>query len=159
MQGQDFEIVRYSDNFRDQVLDIWEKSVLTTHDFLRTADFQSIKEIVKKIDFNAFEVYCLIQNTKVAGFIGVASQKVEMLFLSPEHMGKGFGKKLMDFAITGLKADRVDVNQQNTNAVQFYERFGFKTYERTEKDDQGNDYPLLRMKLEPAKTSGSHKFS
>ncbi len=54
----------------------------------------------------------------------------------------------MDFALLELKADKVDVNEQNTNAVKFYEKLEFKTYERTEKDAQGKEYPLLRMKLE-----------
>lgn len=54
----------------------------------------------------------------------------------------------MDFAVTELNADKVDVNEQNSSAIKFYERLGFKTYERTDKDDQGRDFPLLRMKLE-----------
>jgi putative acetyltransferase len=117
----------------------------------KSKDFQSIKELVETIDFNSFEVYCLVQNSEVAGFLGVAEQKVEMLFLSPGQIGKGFGKKLMDFAITDLKANKVDVNEQNTKAVEFYKKFGFETYERTDKDDQGKDYPLLRLKLKRAK--------
>ncbi len=75
-----------------------------------------------------------------------------MLFFSPEYIGKGLGRKLTDFAISELKADKVDVNEQNTNAVKFYKKLGFKTYERTEKDDQGKEYPLLRMKLETTKS-------
>lgn len=63
-------------------------------------------------------------------------------------MGQGLGKKLMNFAISELKAFKVDVNEQNKNAVRFYEGMGFKTYERTDLDDQGNPYPLLRMKLD-----------
>ncbi|HEY8510792.1 MAG TPA: GNAT family N-acetyltransferase [Cyclobacteriaceae bacterium] len=62
-------------------------------------------------------------------------------------LGKGLGRKLMNFAVHELKADKVDVNENNTRAVEFYERFGFDVYERTNKDDQGRDYPLLRMKL------------
>ena len=43
-------------------------------------------------------------------------------------------------------ADKVDVNEQNTGVVAFYKKLGFETYERTEKDDRGKDYPLLRMR-------------
>jgi len=46
-----------------------------------------------------------------------------------------------------LKAHKVDVNEQNVGAVAFYENLGFATYERSDKDDQGNDYPILRMQL------------
>lgn len=92
-------------------------------------------------------MYCLKQKDEFAGFIGVAEQKIEMLFLAPNYIGKGLWKKLTNFAFSTLRADKVDVNEQNTNAVKFYEKIGFKTYERTEKDDQGMEYPLLRMKL------------
>jgi putative acetyltransferase len=152
-QKQNLEIVKYSDRYKEPILDVWEKSVLATHDFLRPSDFRAIKEIVRTIDFSAFDVYCLVQNNEVVGFLGAAAQKVEMLFLSPVHFGKGLGKKLLVFAINELRVDKVDVNEQNTKAVDFYLKFGFKTYERTEKDDQGKGYPLLRMRLE---TSGNN---
>ena len=144
---QTIEIVKYSDKLREQLLDVWEKSVLATHDFLSATDFQEIKNIVATIDFNAFDVYCLIDKNNVIGFLGTANKKVEMLFLSPEQIGKGLGKKLLNLAIHDLNADKVDVNEQNTKAVEFYSKFGFKTYERTDKDEQGKNYPLLRMEL------------
>jgi putative acetyltransferase len=147
MQNPQLEIKPYEEYFREALLSLWEKSVLATHDFLRPADFISIKEIVHTIDFNSFDVYCLLLENKVIGFLGVAEKKVEMLFLDSDYFGHGLGKKLMHFAITELKADKVDVNAQNSNAVKFYEKLGFETYERTEKDDQGKDYPLLRMRL------------
>lgn len=148
MTNQSFKIDKYIDNDRDQILNIWEKSVLATHDFLNPTDFEEIKQLVQTFNFNDFEVYCLKQNDQIAGFIGLAERKIEMLFFSPEYIGKGLGRKLTDFAFSELKANKVDVNEQNKNAVKFYEKLGFKTYERTEKDDLGKEYPLLRMKLE-----------
>jgi putative acetyltransferase len=148
MPNQNYKIETYTDNDREQILNIWEKSVLATHDFLKPTDFEEIKALVQTIDFNHFDVYCLKQNNEVAGFIGVAEQKIEMLFFSPDYIGKGLGRKLTDFAFSELKADKVDVNEQNSKAVKFYEKLGFKTYERTDINDQGKEYPLLRMKLE-----------
>ena len=147
-----FEIIKYSDHYRDQLLHVWERSVLATHTFLQADDFKAIGEIVKTINFNAFDVFCLVdEDSKLVGFVGVADKKVEMLFIVPEYTGKGGGKLLMNFAMAELKADKVDVNEQNTNAVGFYRSFGFETYERTERDDQGYAYPLLRMKLASAR--------
>lgn len=83
----------------------------------------------------------------MADFIGVNEQKVEMLFLSLKYFGKGMGKRLMEFALTELGADKVDVNEQNSKAVVFYNMMGFRVYEKTDRDDQGREYPLLRMKL------------
>jgi putative acetyltransferase len=147
-----FEIKRYEEKFREQLLLVWEKSVLATHDFLSPEDFISIKELVHTIDFNAFDVYCLTCENNVVGFLGVAERKAEMLFIDPDYLGQGLGKKLMDFAFTTLNVINVDVNEQNSNAVKFYKKLGFETYERTEKDDQGKNYPLLRMKMVTIKT-------
>jgi putative acetyltransferase len=142
-----FQIVPYNDSHRKQLLSVWEQSVIATHHFLSSADFKEIKEIVGTIDFNVFPVFCLIHKESVIGFLGVAEKKVEMLFISPDFIGKGLGKKLMDYAFTELNADEVDVNEQNSNAVNFYRKLGFEVYERTEQDGQGKDYPILKMKL------------
>lgn len=148
MKTSNPKIQKYSGQYKEQVLSVWERSVLATHGFLSQEDFQSIKEIVRKIDFNQFDVFCLIQDDKVLGFLGVAGQKTEMLFLDPDYFGQGLGKVLMNYAINELSVDKVDVNEQNIKAVSFYQHLGFKTYERTDKDDLGKDYPLLRMKLD-----------
>lgn len=147
MQTVDFEIAKYSDTYKQQVLAVWERSVLATHDFLTPTDFKEIKELVTSINFNDFQVFCLISENVIAGFIGIAEKKVEMLFLDPKYFGLGLGHKLLSFAVKELNADKVDVNEQNTKALKFYQKFGFETFERTDKDDQGRSYPLLRLKL------------
>lgn len=139
--------VPYTDIYNQHVLQVWEQAVLATHHFLSTEDFNEIKVLVNTINFNEFVVFCSIHDNQVTGFIGVANKKIEMLFITPSHFGKGLGKALLFFAINQLHATMVDVNEQNESAVKFYEKHGFKTYERTEKDDQGRNYPLLRMKL------------
>jgi putative acetyltransferase len=152
MKQTDVEIKKYDNKYRQQVLAVWEKSVLATHGFLSTPDFEAIKATVATINFNHFDVYCLIKEQTVAGFIGIADRKIEMLFLDPALIGMGFGKQLTLFAIHELKADKVDVNEQNGNAVAFYRRMGFEVYERKDKDDQDKNYPLLRMQLNPVVT-------
>ena len=80
-QNQNLENVKYSDKYRKQVLDVWEKSVLATHDFLKPSDFHAIKEIVKTIDFNAFDVYCLMQNDEPGWLFRRGSAKSGNAFL------------------------------------------------------------------------------
>lgn len=147
-----FEIQPYNDRFKEQLILVWENSVRATHHFLAAADIDYYKTIVSGIDFNSFPVFCLIETETdtVVGFMGIAEHKIEMLFLAPEHIGKGLGKTLMNFAINELDVDKVDVNEQNQNAVNFYSKFGFVAYDRTDKDDEGKNYPILKMKLENA---------
>ncbi len=76
MPNQNFKIEAYTDNDREYILNVWEKSVLATHDFLKSTDFIEIKALVQTINFNDLEVYCLRQKSEVAGFIGVAERKI-----------------------------------------------------------------------------------
>jgi len=79
--------------------------------------------------------------------MGVAEQKIEMLFVSPEYIGKGVGGRLLHYAISEQGAQYIDVNEQNPPATAVYEHIGFRVYERSATDDQGQPFPILRMKL------------
>lgn len=73
--------------------------------------------------------------------------QTELLCLSPEVRGKGFGKQLLQYGIETYNIQELTVNEQNPQAVGFYEHMGFQTYKRTEYDEEGNPYPLLYMRL------------
>ena len=45
----------------------------------------------------------------------------------------------------------VTVNEQNPLAIGFYKHLGFRTYMRTDLDEEGNPYPLLYMSLQKNK--------
>ncbi|GHV58702.1 acetyltransferase [Bacteroidia bacterium] len=142
-----FEIKLYNDNYKNQIIFVWEKSVRATHNFLIYSDIEYYKKIVLNINFNDMITYCLIFKREVLGFIGINNKKIELLFLSPEIIGKGYGQKLVTFAIKKFGVDLVDVNEQNINAIEFYEKMGFIVFERTETDSEGKNYPILKMKL------------
>ncbi|WP_419214284.1 GNAT family N-acetyltransferase [Maribacter sp. X9] len=57
---------------------------------------------------------------KIVGFLDVAEQNLEMLFIHPEYRGKGIGKLLLDYSIDNLNVSEVDVNEDNEQAVGFY---------------------------------------
>jgi putative acetyltransferase len=81
------------------------------------------------------------------GFIGVEGNRIEMLFISASERGKGLGRKLIEHAIARHSATTVTVNEQNPQAVGFYEHLGFTIYDRSTLDEQGRPYPLLYMRL------------
>lgn len=41
----------------------------------------------------------------------------------------------------------VDVNVQNPQAAGFYRHIGFELHEYTELDEQGNPFPIIKMKI------------
>ena len=70
-----------------------------------------------------------------------------MLFVSDECRGKGIGKSLVEYAVKTLNVNYVDVNEQNPQALGFYEHVGFEVFKKSEFDEQGNPFPILHMKL------------
>ena len=70
-----------------------------------------------------------------------------MLFIHPAHRGKSIGKTLLEYAISNLKVTKVDVNEQNNDAIGFYKRYGFEAIGRSETDASGKPYPILHLEL------------
>lgn len=131
-----------------QLLDVWESSVKATHLFLSQNEIESIKEYVILV-LNEIRHLIIIENenNKPVGFMKVANQHLEMLFISNDERGKGLGKELLKYGIENYSINDLAVNEQNPLAKGFYEHMGFVVYKRTENDEQGNPYPLLYMKL------------
>lgn len=138
----------YENSFRNEIIEVWESSVRATHLFLSKADIEFYKSLVKGINFDEFDVYCAFsEQNELIGFMGIVEQKLEMLFLKPDFIGKGLGKSMTTYAIEQLKVNEVDVNEDNKNAVDFYQNLGFVQYDRTPLDGCNKPYPILKMRL------------
>ncbi|MNX08525.1 putative N-acetyltransferase YjaB [compost metagenome] len=66
-------------------------------------------------------------------------------FIDPDHRGQGVGRLLVQFALREHPTLTTDVNEQNAQAVGFYEKLGFRQIGRSDVDGQGRPYPLLRL--------------
>ena len=131
-----------------ELLDVWEASVRATHHFLKEEDIQYFKPLILNTYLDAVELRCIRTNTNtIAGFLGVAKQHLEMLFIHPNYRGNGIGKTLLAYSIDQMNVIKVDVNEQNIQAVGFYTHCGFKVVGRSELDASGKPYPTLHMRL------------
>lgn len=132
----------------EEILDTWESSVRATHDFLSEEDIISIKPQVIEGAKYVSKLLCVRDNNGIIkAFMGIHDFKIEMLFVSNESRGHGVGKMLVEYAIEVLNINYVDVNEQNSQALGFYEHMGFKVFKKSEFDEQGNPFPILHMKL------------
>ena len=140
------ETVEKTDHLR--LLEIWEGSVRATHGFLAEKDLQELKPLILEQYFDAVDLRCA-KNSKgeILGFCGVHDGNIEMLFISPDARGKGVGSLLADYAVKFQGATKVDVNEQNEQALGFYQHIGFSVTSRSLVDGQGKPYLLLHMTL------------
>lgn len=130
----------------EQLLNVWEGSVKATHHFLSEKEIETIKNYVPQALHEIPHLIVAEDETKApVGFMGIADQHLEMLFIAPEVRGKGLGKQLLNYGIEAYSVRSLAVNEQNPLAKGFYEHMGFQVYKRTEIDEQGNPYPLLYM--------------
>lgn len=129
-----------------RLIEIWESAVLNTHDFLKEEDFLYYKKQLP-VYFQYVTLVGFEQEGILAGFMGITEENLEMLFVDNEYRDTGIGKKLIAYATANLHVTKVDVNEQNTQAVGFYKYMGFNIVRRSELDGEGKEYPILHMQL------------
>lgn len=129
-----------------RLIEIWESAVLNTHDFLKEEDFLCFKKQLP-VYFQYVTLLGFEQAGDLVGFMGIADGNLEMLFVDNDCRGAGIGKQLIAYAVANLQVTKVDVNEQNIQAVGFYEYMGFNIVGRSELDGEGKDYPILHMRL------------
>ena len=126
------------------LISVWERSVRATHTFLTDDEINRIKQYVPQAIAEVPELVVMYPDgdssdqTPLA-FMGVADGRLEMLFVDPDHREHG---------IAHHNVSELTVNEQNPQAIGFYQHMGFVTYRRTEQDEEGGPYPLLYMRLQ-----------
>ena len=137
-----------------ELVELWERSVRATHGFLADSDIEYLRPIILEQYFDAVELKCAKDSYgKILGFSGVAEGNLEMLFVDPQSIGQGVGSALCTYAIKELGVTKVDVNEQNPQALGFYEHIGFRVVGRSALDGQGKPFPLLHMELADKNTA------
>ena len=125
---------------------IWQKSVEATHLFLSPQD---IKDILPQVVIGLKQIPILLvsftNDDEPIGFAGIADDKLEMLFLSPDYFQQGIGYKMISTAIQDYQIKYVDVNKQNPKALKFYLRQDFTIFKRSPVDSDNRPFPIRRV--------------
>ncbi len=129
-----------------KLVEIWERSVRASHEFLSEKDIMEMRESLIPKYFKAVSLYVIYDEDTIAGFIGLYDHNIEMLFIDPMYMRKGLGTRLIEFA-KSLGAESVDVNEQNPKALAFYQANGFHVVSRDQFDSDGRHFPILHLSL------------
>lgn len=142
-----YQVENRTQSLIDQLVVVWEGSVRATHLFLSDEEVLAIKEYVPQALAGVQYLYVAENDQGVPlGFMGIQDQKLEMLFVDANQRGTGVGKQLLNLGFEKHQVNELAVNEQNPQAVGFYEHLGFEIVDRSELDEQGNPYPILIMK-------------
>ena len=136
-----------TDALVSDLVEVWEKSVVATHHFLNAEQIADIKKYVPLALRGVSTLIAAFDGEKhPVGFMGIEGQKLEMIFLHPDCRGCGLGRKMLTLAFEQYAVNEVVVNEDNPQAVGFYQHMGFQIVSRSNLDEQGNTYPILFMK-------------
>lgn len=132
----------------ERLTQVWESSVRATHTFLSEGDIVEIRDYVPMALQGVAHLVVAYEDDVAVAFMGVENQRLEMLFVADDMRGGGIGRRLLEFGIANYDICEVTVNEQNPQAVAFYEHLGFQACRRSECDEQGRPFPLLYMQLD-----------
>ena len=140
---------------RDELHELWFRSVRATHVFLSEDDILFYAPFVAAALASDLEVWAVYDHAgAAAGFMALGvpdglgkKWKLEALFIDPDKSRQGFGTCLVEHAVA-LKGPLIlDVNEQNPNAKAFYTRLGFTETGRSPLDGTGRPFPLIHMEM------------
>lgn len=131
-----------------ELLAIWEAAVRDSHHFLSEEDIAYFREKIPAEYLPCLSVFVIEdEREEICGFTALNDEMIEMLFIHPCAKGKGYGSRLLRFATDVKGMRRLDVNEQNPQALAFYQNRGFKVTGREATDPSGKPFPILHMSL------------
>src|SRR5215475_4771541 len=117
-----FEIRPNRPDEGERMVSIWRAAVAATHEFLSPEDRQGIDVEAQAYLLSAPLWVAVDPQDQPVAFMGLAVERLEALFVHPEHRGRGIGRTLVSFAASLHPLLETEVNAQNEQALGFYRR-------------------------------------
>lgn len=131
-----------------RIMEIWRRSVDATHHFLAPADRSAIEAELLEFFPQVRLQLAVDASGEPKGFMFLHDGHLEALFIDPDHHGTGIGKAFIHRAVATHPDLTTDVNEQNSEALGFYEHVGFVRTGRSSHDGQGRPYPLIHLQYQ-----------
>jgi putative acetyltransferase len=137
----------YAEPDLDALIDVWDAASKVATPFLPAAFMAGEPENIKNIYIPNAETWVIDADDTVAGFLSLIGDEVGAIFVHPRFQGRGYGRALMDHAVSLRDALFLDVFKENALGRRFYDSYGFR-FER-EYVHEKTGHVLLRLVYEP----------
>ncbi|CAH8238813.1 GNAT family N-acetyltransferase [Vibrio anguillarum] len=139
------EIIRFQPHHYEATARIYLESRVTTFSFIDTTAY-CLTDFAK--DTDGEEIWVAVEQGIVVGFISIWSSEnfIHHLFVSPQHLKRGVGLKLLNHAKKVSNSLSLKSLVKNANATDFYISQGFTIQETVEKGHES--YHLMSFEAQ-----------
>ncbi|MBD3906563.1 GNAT family N-acetyltransferase [Chryseobacterium sp. Ch-15] len=123
--------------YSNEQIESWSDLLTTTKDYIEN-----------------HEVYQIIVNNSIIGYYSYFIEEnnhatLDNLFISPQYIGKGYGKILMNDFLDKMKESNIKtiILEADPNAEKFYESFNFIKTGQIETSIKDRFLPIMELKL------------
>jgi len=111
--------------------------------------FIPLKDCYKDEELFDSTIYVGEFNDITTGFVAFDKNEITWLYVDPLHFRKGFGRKLLEFALKNIKKPaRVTVLNNNFRAIDLYKSYGFKVVEEKKGKIPLTNIEAIGLKME-----------
>jgi GNAT superfamily N-acetyltransferase len=130
----------------DAVADVYLASFRATLPSVRLAhDDVDVRRYVRDVLVAQHETWVAEDNGRVVAMMSLAPGWIEQLYVAPDRLGEGIGRRLLELAMRRARGDlQLWTFQVNERARRFYERNGFSTVEFTDGANNEESEPDVR---------------
>lgn len=128
--NSDIELIAFRDDYFEEYKNVYNKCFYDMRKFLDIQPYcfySSIDELGDKKE----KIFILKENDELIGSVAIVEGEIDDLIVNPKYQGKGYGKKILLYAINKMQILKVEkitlhVAKWNEKAVRIYENNGFK---------------------------------
>ncbi|MBK4716646.1 MULTISPECIES: N-acetyltransferase [Tenebrionibacter/Tenebrionicola group] len=130
------------------ILGLWLESTIAAHPFISAAYWHESLPYVRDIYLPYAHSWVYDENG-IQGFISVLEQQfIGALFVRPDSQHRGAGRALMQTAQRRYPTLSLEVYQQNTRAITFYQAMGFTLVESAWQPDTRHATWIMRWQAD-----------
>lgn len=138
----------FEENDLTAIMQIWLDTNIKAHYFIPKEYWTDNYEVVKSVLPQA-EIYVYENDAtkQIDGFIGLSNEYIEGIFVRESVQSNGIGKQLLAYAKSVKSNIYLCVYQQNTRAIQFYQKEQFVIQsENTNDNTNQKEYVMIWKK-------------